>query len=60
MSHYNGLVQSALHSIEATFRKRAAISLLSSRDGLLPGADETPKADAGDWQLVTWLVVTAP
>jgi superfamily II DNA/RNA helicase len=60
MSHYNRLVHSALHSIEATFRKRAAISLLSSRDGLLPGADETPKADACDWQLVTWLVVMDP
>jgi hypothetical protein len=60
MSHYNAMAQSALHSIEATFKKRAATSLLSSREGLLPMMKSTPKADAGDWQLVTWLVVTAP
>jgi hypothetical protein len=60
MSHYNAMAQSALHSIEATFKKRAATSLLSSREGLLPMMESTPKADAGDWQLVTWLVVTAP
>ena len=57
MSHFDGLAQSALRSIERTFQKRAVSSLLSSRSGLLPTADETPKADAGAWELVTWLVV---
>ena len=53
----DGLAQSALRSIERTFQKRAVSGLLSSRSGLLPTTDETPKADAGDWELVTWLVV---
>ena len=57
MSHFGRLAQSALRSIERTFEKRAATNLLSSRAGLLPTLDETPKADAGDWELVTWLVV---
>ena len=41
----------------ATFQRRAAAALLSSRSGLLPTMDETPQADTGDWELVTWLVV---
>jgi SNF2 family DNA or RNA helicase len=57
MSHYDGLARSALRSIEATFQKRAAAALLSSRSGLLPTMAETPQADTGDWELVTWLVV---
>jgi len=57
MSHYASLVQSALRSIQATFEKRAVASLFSGRDGLIPTADETPKADAGDWELVTWLAI---
>jgi len=57
MNHYDGLAHSALRSVESTFQKRAAASLLTSRDGLLPTMAETPKADAGDWELVTWLVV---
>ncbi len=60
MSHYAGLVASALRTIEATFRKRATTSLLSGRDGLLPTAAETVHADDGDWELVTWLVVRNP
>jgi len=58
MSHYESLVASALRTIEATFRKRAATNLLSGRDALLPGAGESVAADDGDWELVTWLVVT--
>lgn len=57
MSHYDTLARSALRSIEATFQKRAAASLLSSRGGLLPTTAETPTANADDWELVTWLVV---
>jgi SNF2 family DNA or RNA helicase len=57
MSHYDGLARSALRSIEATFQKRAVSALLASRSGLLPTMEETPKADTGDWELVTWLVV---
>jgi len=60
MTHYDDLARSALRSIEATFRKRAAAALLSSRSGLLPTMDETPHADTGDWELVSWLVVMDP
>ncbi len=45
-------------TVERTFQKRAAASLLSGRGGSLPSTTETSKADAGDWELVTWLVVT--
>jgi hypothetical protein len=31
--------------------------VLSCRSGLLPTMAETPQADTGDWELVTWLVV---
>jgi len=60
MSHYDDLVQSALRSIERTFQRRAAASLLSGRDGLLPTLAETPTADASDWDLVTWLAILNP
>lgn len=57
MSHYENLIASALRTIEATFQKRAAQALLSSRDGLLPTTAETVSADHQDWELVTWIVV---
>ena len=60
MSHYASLIQSALRSIEKTFEKRAVASFLSGRDGLIPTANETPKADSSDWELVTWLVIRDP
>ncbi|WP_306535036.1 helicase-related protein [Geobacter sp.] len=57
MSHYTGLIQKALASIEHTFRRRAAVGLLSGRSGILPTAAETPIADSGDFELITWLVI---
>jgi SNF2 family DNA or RNA helicase len=57
MGHYDGLLQKALASIEHTFRRRAAASLLSGRGALLPTAAETPKSRGDDFDLVTWLVV---
>jgi superfamily II DNA or RNA helicase len=60
MSRCEKLVASALRTIESTFRKRAAASLLSSRDGLLPSAEESVAAADTDWELVTWLVVLDP
>lgn len=60
MAHYADLVASALRTIEVTFQKRVTASLLSSRDGLIPTAAESAKADDGDWELVTWLVVLNP
>jgi SNF2 family DNA or RNA helicase len=60
MSHYADLIASALRAIESTFRKRAAVNLLSGRDGLLPTAEESVTADQGDWELVTWLAILEP
>ena len=60
MSHYATLIAGALRAIEATFQKRAAANLLSSRDGLLPTIGESVTADQADWELVTWLAIVNP
>ena len=57
MSHYDVLIQKALASIQHTFQRRAAVALLSGRGGMLPTAAETPAADTGEFELVTWLVI---
>jgi len=57
MSHYDGLLQKALASIEHTFQRRAAASLLSSRSAVLPTAAEAPTSKGDDFDLVTWLVI---
>jgi hypothetical protein len=57
MSHYDGLIRKALASIEHTFQRRAASSLLASRGAVLPSAAETPTASGDDFDLVTWLVI---
>jgi hypothetical protein len=57
MTHYNDLIQKALTSIQHTFQRRAAVALLSGRGGMLPTAAETPTADSGDFELITWLVI---
>ena len=60
MSHYNALLQKALASIEHTFQRRAAASLLSNRGAMLPKASETPTSKGDDFELVTWLVILKP
>ena len=60
MSHYNGLLEKALASIEETFQKRAATSLLSGRGAVLPTGKETPTSDGEAFDLVTWLVILRP
>jgi len=57
MSHYDGLLRKALASIEHTFQRRAAASLLSSRSALLPTTSEVPTSSGDDFDLVTWLVI---
>jgi hypothetical protein len=57
MNHYDDLIQKVLASIERTFQRRATASLLSSRGGVIPTAAETPHADSGDFELVTWVVI---
>jgi SNF2 family DNA or RNA helicase len=60
MSLYNNLLAKALASIEHTFQKRAASSLLSNRAALLPSATETPTSNGDEFDLVTWLVILKP
>ena len=60
MSHYDVLIQKALASIQHTFQRRAAVTLLSGRGGMLPTAAETPVADTGEFELITWLVIMQP
>jgi len=60
MSHYDGLLRKALASVERTFQRRAAASLLSSREALLPTAAEVPTSNGDDFDLVTWLVILEP
>lgn len=60
MSLYHGLLQKALQSIEQTFQRRAAASLLSGRGAVLPNVIETPTSDGADFDLVTWLVILQP
>lgn len=57
MSHYDGLLRKALTSIEHTFQRRAAASLLSGRTALLPNTGDVPTSSGNDFDLVTWLVI---
>jgi SNF2 family DNA or RNA helicase len=57
MSHYDGLLAKALASIEHTFQRRAAASLLSGRGALLPTRADAPTSSGDDFDLVTWLVI---
>jgi len=57
MSHYDELLKKALASIEHTFQRRAAASLLASRSALLPTSSEVPTSSGDDFDLVTWLVI---
>jgi len=60
MNHYHGLLTKALASIEHTFQRRAATTLLSSRSAVLPTAAESPTSKSDDFDLVTWLVILQP
>jgi hypothetical protein len=60
MVQYDDLLHAALASIERTFQKRAASSLVAGRDAVLPLAGETPTSKGEDFDLVTWLVIVRP
>ncbi len=60
MSHYDGLLKQALASIEQTFQRRAAATLVTSRSAVLPSVTQTPTSDGNDFDLVTWLVILQP
>ena len=56
MAAYDNLLQKAVNSLAATFRKRAASGLQSSRGFVLPNAQEQIN-EKTDLELVTWLVI---
>ena len=56
MTRYNELLKNAVASIENTFRKRAAASLLSNRSGLLMDFRKQVD-DTTEFDLITWLAV---
>lgn len=60
MSTYDALLKRALASIEHTFQRRAAKSLLSGRDAVLPPSTEVPTSSGSDFDLVTWMVILPP
>ena len=57
MDNYDRLIQKSLASIERTFTRRIAATLLSSRAAILPTSQETPTANSDDFDLVSWLLV---
>jgi hypothetical protein len=59
MKAYDTLLQKAVDSLAATFRKRAASGLQSGRGFVLPNAKEQVH-EKTDLELVTWLVIKAP
>lgn len=59
MKAYGTLLQKAVDSLAATFRKRAASGLQSGRGFVLPNAKEQVH-EKTDLELVTWLVIKAP
>ena len=56
MAAYDTLLQKAVSSLSASFRKRAASGLQSSRGFVLPNAQEQIH-EKTDLELVTWLVI---
>lgn len=58
MMSYSALLQKAVDSIVATFRKRAASGLQTARSFIIPNHDEQAN-ESTDFELVTWLVIKA-
>ena len=58
MDVYNTLLQRAVDSIAATFRKRVASGLQAARAFIIPNQDEQA-SETTDFELVTWLVIKA-
>ena len=56
MQVYDALVQKAVDSLAATFRKRAASGLQSGRSFILPNVQEQVH-EKTNLELVTWLVI---
>jgi hypothetical protein len=55
-THYDNLLQKAVDSIIATFRKRVATGLQSGRGFVIPNQEDQAN-ETTDFELVTWLVI---
>jgi hypothetical protein len=58
MAHYTKLLERAVAAIAATFQRRMATALQSSRSAVLPALAEQVQASS-DFELVTWLVIAS-
>ncbi len=58
MSAYSELLKVAVESIASTFKKRAVDNLMSGRGGLLMDASKQA-SETTDFELITWLVISA-
>jgi SNF2 family DNA or RNA helicase len=56
MRAYSALLQKAVESIVATFRRRVAAGLQSGRDFVIPERSAQAN-DSDDFELITWLVI---
>lgn len=56
MKSYNGLLEKAVKSIEKTFQKRVASTLIQDRGAIIPDRKEQI-SDKTDFELITWLVI---
>ena len=56
MTHYNDLLQKAVHSLSRTYRKRIVRDLLAGRGGTLVKPQKQVR-NVTDFELITWLVI---
>ena len=59
MTLYSTLLQKAIDSIAATFRRRVAGSLTTGRSAVIPNQQQQASENS-EFELVTWLVIKAP
>ena len=59
MQAYDKLMQKAVDSVVATFRKRAATGLQTGRNFVIPDQKDQVH-EKTDLELVTWLVIKSP
>jgi SNF2 family DNA or RNA helicase len=56
MTKYNGLLDKAVKSVVATFKRRLVAGLATGRDFVIPNQTDQVQ-DATDFELITWLVI---
>jgi hypothetical protein len=59
MTKYSALLEKVTQHIASSYRKRAAQTLLSSRNAVLAPASEQA-TETTEYELITWLVILKP